>query len=382
MNIRRAVLWALLVAKAIAGIGVGWDIRWHIVIGRDSFWIAPHVMTYAGVAAAAMLSFGVLLYETWKQSLPPSQREKSPVPLLRIAGLVGSRGYHLAWWGIALTILAAPVDDLWHRLFGIDVTLWSPPHLLGLAGAQLNSLGCLLIARELWPQRSWASQITVGFAALLLLAGFQTGVDPSLRTAFLHGGVRFFTYALLGGLFFTFTLVFTARFAESRLMPLVVVLGGVAMQLAVIAVGDVGLAILQPQPAVAEAIAGDPGSPIAVAHEIARRNGTMPGRGFTVRLFPVLPALLLVMVDARRRPLAAGLTFGIGLYLVSGGMFLRSPAFAHVHPDVVDAVVAVIGTAVVTAIAAIAARVFEEWVTGVARARRPTATAAALAPRG
>ena len=382
MTVRRVALWGLLVAKAIAGVGVGWDIRWHIVIGRDSFWIAPHVMTYAGVAAAAMLSFGVLLYETWSAPGTMRAREASAVPLLRVAGLVGTRGYHLAWWGIALTILAAPVDDLWHRLFGIDVTLWSPPHLLGLAGAQLNSLGCLLIAREVWPQRSWARQITVGFAALLLLAGFQTGVDPSLRTAFIHGGVRFFTYALLGGLFFTFALVFTARFAESRLMPLVVVLGGVAMQLVVIVVGDVGLAVLQPQPAVAEAIAGDPGSPIAVAHEIARRNGTTPGRGFTVRLFPVLPALLLVIADARRRPIAAGLTFGISLYLVSGAMFLRSPAFAHVHPDVVDAVVAVIGTAVVTVIAAIAARVFADWVTGAARAPRQTATAAVLVPRG
>ena len=36
---------------------------------------------------------------------------------------------HLAWWGILITILAAPIDDLWHRLFGLDVTLRSPPHL-------------------------------------------------------------------------------------------------------------------------------------------------------------------------------------------------------------------------------------------------------------
>ena len=251
-----------------------------------------------------------------------------------------------------------------------------------MAGAQLNSLGCLLIAREVWPARSWTRQVALAFAALLLLAGFQTAVDPSLRTAFLYGGVRFFSYALLGGLFFTFTLVFAARYSGSRLMPLVIVLGGVAMQLIVIGVGDVGLAVLQPQPAVADAIAGDPGSPIAVAHEIARRNGTTPGRGFTVRLFPVVPALLLSLVDARRRPLAAGLAFGIGLYLVSGAMFLRSPAFAHVHPEAVDALIALLGTAAVTALAAIAARAFEEWVTATVGTRRRPATAAALAPRG
>src|SRR5258708_32802400 len=68
MTLRRRALWGLLLAKAVAGIGVGWDIRWHVVIGRDSFWIAPHVMTYAGVAMAAMLSFGVLVYETWTRN--------------------------------------------------------------------------------------------------------------------------------------------------------------------------------------------------------------------------------------------------------------------------------------------------------------------------
>jgi len=43
-----------------------------------------------------------------------------------------------------------------HRLFGIDVTLWSPPHLLGLLGVAINTLACLLIAREAYPARGWA----------------------------------------------------------------------------------------------------------------------------------------------------------------------------------------------------------------------------------
>src|SRR5438046_6442511 len=56
---RRAVLWALLGAKVVASWGVQWDIQWHTLIGRDSFWIAPHLMTYAGVAVMVGLSFGV-----------------------------------------------------------------------------------------------------------------------------------------------------------------------------------------------------------------------------------------------------------------------------------------------------------------------------------
>jgi hypothetical protein len=356
MTRRRGALWALLIAKAVAGIGVGWDIRWHIVIGRDSFWIAPHVMTYAGVAVAAIVSFGVLLLET-----RAARRGQAPRDSLRIAGLAGSRGYHLAWWGIAITILAAPIDDLWHRLFGIDVTLWSPPHLLGLAGAQINSIACLLIAREAWPAGARARTSALAIAGLLLFSGFQTGVDPSLRTAFIHGGVRFFTYAALGALFFTFPLVLASRLAASRTMPALVAVAAVGLQLAVIAVGDVGLAVLRPEPALGEA-ATDPTSPIGVAHEIARRSGATPGRGFTVRIFPVLPAILMALIDTRRRPLAAGLAFGLGLFVVSGVMFLRSPAFTHVHPDPLDAVVAVVVTTLVALASTVAALKFETHV--------------------
>ena len=45
----RLALWLLLGANLLAGWGVQWDIQWHVRIGRDSFWIPPHVMTYSGV---------------------------------------------------------------------------------------------------------------------------------------------------------------------------------------------------------------------------------------------------------------------------------------------------------------------------------------------
>src|SRR5437870_11817401 len=141
---RRAALWGLLGAKVVSSWGVQWDIQWHTLIGRDSFWIAPHLMTYAGVVVMVGLSFGVLAATT----LSPSWRGGDVV---RVLGLSGTRGFHLAAWGIALTVLAAPIDDVWHRLFGLDVTLWSPPHLLGILGGVINSAGCLIIAREAYP---------------------------------------------------------------------------------------------------------------------------------------------------------------------------------------------------------------------------------------
>jgi hypothetical protein len=365
MMLRRRALWILLAAKAVAGIGVGWDIRWHIAIGRDSFWIAPHVMTYSGVAVAAIVSFGVLALGTWRGRAGDG---------LRIAGLTGTRGWHLAWWGIALTILAAPIDDLWHRLFGIDVTLWSPPHLLGLAGAQINSIACLLIAHECWTRGKRARTAALLTGGLLLFAGFQTGIDPGVRTAFMHGGVRFFTWAILGAVFLTFTLLLSARLAENRALPAMIAAAAVLLQLVVIAVGDVGFAVLQPEPAVADAIAADPGSPIAVAHEIARRNGNTPGRAVGVRLFPVLPALAMVLVDSRRRAMAAAIAFGLALYAVNGVMFARAPAMSHALPGGTDAVVAMVLTAIAAGMAGWLAMRFEDRVVD----RVPVAVAPAV----
>ena len=147
---QRAVLWSLLVAKVVTGWGVQWDIQWHVMIGRDSFWIPPHVMTYAGVAVTVVLSFGLLAWTTFRapRVLPPG--------LVSMCGIVGTRGVHIAAWGIAATVLAAPIDDLWHRLFGLDVTLWSPPHLLGIFGSAVNTVGCLAIARDAYPAGSRA----------------------------------------------------------------------------------------------------------------------------------------------------------------------------------------------------------------------------------
>jgi hypothetical protein len=331
--LRRAALWVLLASKLTAGWGLGWDIRWHLLIGRDSFWIAPHVLTYASVVVSAIASLGVIALETWRARRAP------PAPgAIRLFALVGTRGFHLAWLGMALVLLAAPIDDLWHRLFGIDVTLWSPPHLLGLAGAQVNTLACLLVAREAWPAGSRMRTLTVLLAATFLFGTFAIGTDPSWRVAFLNGGLYFFTWPVLAGLAFAFSHVLGARLTGRRWAPLAMVLVGALVQLSIFAVASAGFAALRPVSTIQEVLAADDGSsPIAVAHEMARRNGTPVGGSSLPRLFPALGAALLVLVDGRRRPVAASLAFGAGLLAVALPMMLRSKALADVRPDVTTA---------------------------------------------
>lgn len=341
-----AALGTLLAAKAVAGWGVQWDIRWHLLIGRDSFWIAPHLMTYAGVTVAAVVSFSVLVADTRR-----ARWGAAPPGSVTLLGLTGSPGWHLAWWGIALTILAAPVDDLWHRLFGLDVTLWSPPHLLGILGAQVNTLGCLLVALELWGPGARARQAAGLLAGVLLFGGFAIALDEGVQTAFRHGGLLFFTWPVLAGAAFAFAMVLVARSTGLRWAPPLLAGGSLLLHLAGLAVSDAGFAWVEPVPAIEEAIAAQPDSPVAIAHEMARRNGTPVGRSLLLRWLPIAPAVLVALADARRRPAAGGLTFALGLLVLGAVMLARLPALAHALPSPAETAVA----AAVTAAAGLAA---------------------------
>jgi hypothetical protein len=322
--VRRGALWALLAAKLVAGWGVRWDIQWHVQIGRDSFWIPPHVMTYAGVTATVLVSFGMLAWETLRG------RERGG---LRILGLVGPRGFHVAAWGIAITVLAAPIDDLWHRLFGLDVTLWSPPHLLGFVGAAVNSVGCLLIAREVYAEGSRARIAAVVVAAATLYGTLQPTLEPAILLGYRHGGVRFFAYAMLAALLLPLPLVAAARLSGHRWAPALVLAVVLAANLAGDQIARAGFAWLQPVPAVEEAIAQDPTSPVALANEIARKNATEVGVSrMAVRPLALVPALLMALVDVRRQPVGATLAFAAGVFALNGWSLGATPAFRPLLP--------------------------------------------------
>ena len=220
-GLRRAALWGLLVSKLLGGWGVQWDIQWHVLIGRDSFWIAPHLMTYAGVGLSVLLSWGVI---GWESLLAGRGRTSADGVTIRLLGLTGTRGFHLAAWGIALTVLAAPIDDLWHRLFGLDVTIWSPPHLLGIFGAAVNTVGCLLIATEVYAAERGRRLLAAILFGAMLYGTLHLVVDPSNLVAYRRGGVFFYTLAILSALILPSALVTTARVARTRWAPVLVLL--------------------------------------------------------------------------------------------------------------------------------------------------------------
>ena len=107
---------------------------------------------YTGVAANGLVSAWAVLW---------GRRHGAP------AGLT------LGGVGFLLAVLGAVLDEWWHANVGKDVNLWSPPHLVGLAGTVLIALGLVFaLARHtrygLEP-RWWAPRVILlfGFADLI-----------------------------------------------------------------------------------------------------------------------------------------------------------------------------------------------------------------------
>ena len=318
LTYRRVALWGSLAAKLVGAWGLSWDIQWHMTIGRDSFWIAPHLMIYSSVVVGLLFAWGVLAYE-WRRDIP------------------STRGFLLSGLGLVLVVLAAPIDDLWHRLFGLDVTLWSPPHLLALFGSVVSTLGCLLIAVEIYPVRSWTGRAALILAGAQLYGGIRITLDPSWILAYTHAGVLFHTFAILAALFLPLALVTAARLSALRWAPVFAVIVSFGIGLSSQQVARVGFEILQPVSFLGEEIARDSGSHVALGREIAEKNRAVPPPSWALRLaLPLLPAAVMALADPRRRPRAASIAYGVAVFAAYTWFLSTLPAYAPLMPTALE----------------------------------------------
>jgi len=337
----RVALWVLLTGKLLGAWGLTWDIQWHLLIGRDTFWIPPHLMMYSGVTAGFLVAVLVLALDT--RDRRRGVRARGMVTML---GLTSTRGIHLAAWGVALLLLAAPIDDLWHRLFGLDVTLWSPPHLLGLLGSAVNTIGTLLIAIEAYAPASRARFAALLLGGGLLYGGVRVVLEPAWLTAYTHGGVAFHAFAMLASLLLPLALIPGTRLLGRRWAPLALVVVSLAASLIGEQIARVGFAIIQPEPVITEEIKKDPTSPIALAAEIREKNRGS-GPPWVVRLMlPLVAAAVLVVADLRRRPAAACIAYGVAMLALFGWSIGQTPAFRPMAPSVAETLLAVMITVV------------------------------------
>jgi len=166
------VLSGLLVL-AVAALGLYWDVAYHIDFGRDNQLMTPsHTMILLGLGGMVYAAVIAVIFAT---------NDRTSVGF-------GFAGMRIPYSALMLAVLgiggvaAFPLDELWHRAYGVDVTLWSPTHLQLVAGGGLGPIAVLLMLLE---GRSQASpralgriiEATTGGAVLVGLSTFQGEFD-------------------------------------------------------------------------------------------------------------------------------------------------------------------------------------------------------------
>jgi hypothetical protein len=125
----------------IAAFGFFWDVATHIDDGRDAgpFANVAHYPILAGLAGVALAGFlaavlGADARDRAAISWAPGWRIPLGGALLLLCG--------------GLAMIGFPLDDVWHRIFGQDVTLWGPTHVLMIGGASLAPIAAWLLLVE------------------------------------------------------------------------------------------------------------------------------------------------------------------------------------------------------------------------------------------
>lgn len=139
-----SVLLGLAAIQLVAG-GF-WDGSMHIKTGRvpagaDFLW-PPHIMIYSAFLLSflvAIVAVAVVGISGWRSG------ERDPRLWVRRAPYLG-----LVAVASLYSLLSIPGDALWHALYGIDLTAWSPPHVMIAAmmcAVMIAAVGLLVQAR-------------------------------------------------------------------------------------------------------------------------------------------------------------------------------------------------------------------------------------------
>jgi hypothetical protein len=224
-RLRRIGAWLMLILALQAELGLAWDRNWHDLVGRNEFFTPPHIMLYSGIALSGFIALFVVLVDTYRYyQKKPGVDDNSTVKILHF--FHAPLGYVILGFGAFIDLLAAPFDNYWHSLYGIDVTLWSPFHLMGTVGGIIVALGIAFVfASEAVIERQSASQPRrflglsgLEWGMLLILSAYLNLTIPA-NTAFIPialGPFQFITYPLPLAFTGAFCLVAAAKFTKKR----------------------------------------------------------------------------------------------------------------------------------------------------------------------
>jgi hypothetical protein len=224
-RLRRIGAWLMLMLALQAELGLAWDRNWHDLVGRNEFFTPPHIMLYSGIAVSGFIALFVVLVDTYRYyKKKPGVDDSSTVRIFRF--FHAPLGYVILGFGALIDLLAAPLDNYWHILYGIDVTLWSPFHLMGTVGGIVVGLGIAFVfaseavieRQSAFPPRRLLGLTAVEWGMLLVLSAYMNLTIPA-NTAFIPvtlGPLQFITYPFPLAFTAAFSLVASAKFIRKR----------------------------------------------------------------------------------------------------------------------------------------------------------------------
>lgn len=155
----------------IAALGFYWDVAWHVDYGRDKLLFTPgHTAIIVGLQGLLLAALVTTLVATWTRA----------DTRVRLGAL------RVPWGAVTLAALgigavgAFPLDELWHRSYGVDVTMWGPTHLAMIGGASFAPLVLLTMVRDAGGELTRVGRrLTAALCAatLLGLSTFQLEFD-------------------------------------------------------------------------------------------------------------------------------------------------------------------------------------------------------------
>ena len=163
-----------------AVFGFYWDVSWHIDRGRDPgpFANPAHWWIFIGLLGLAVAGGLSVLLGARRPAATSVKLGSMRAPVGGLLLLL-SGGFALAGF---------PLDDIWHRLFGQDVTLWGPTHIQMIAGASLCTLALFVLYVEAVRTTGRRSRAAVWWA--VAGGGFLMGLS-TLQGEFDYGVPQF-----------------------------------------------------------------------------------------------------------------------------------------------------------------------------------------------
>lgn len=200
-------------------LGVSWDIQWHTLIGRDRTLIPPHIMLLSGLTLSGIAALAAILIETaWTRRDPALAQYNTS-----FAGFFQSSfGSYIAGYAALIAAVAFPLDNYWHSLYGIDIAIWAPFHIMILGSGGIVPLGVaymFISAAQLathvgnrWATHAAYSAAIIAFATMLsiytiLLSDAINNQGYIMIGTVMTGWNMFSLFPLFSGLLIAWTLI-------------------------------------------------------------------------------------------------------------------------------------------------------------------------------